>query len=607
MPVALDGRWNGTVRFFRPSSFSLPASLTPLIAGALALCLAGLPSARGDDSGDISLLIRHGAPELAQRLVEHYQSEAHGDAAAWAHWEKQRIALDVARERWEAVLTRVAALPADADPALRRWAATRAAEAELALHRPAAARARLARAIWAKEPELNVQQLAEWRRLVIESYLQEGRAADAEAALRRYRQDTPEPDAEDDRLAARVWLTQGRAAEAADLLAERTDPESRAWTLLAQLRSRQRAPETVMAQARELAHAAEATPETRRQAWAVAAEAAQESGDEAARVAALEQAVSLGHASAGAAPARADADLLWDAYLCYGTQLAQRAQLGYDDYPSWFDIEQRLREKKPLEARALMAALAWQNPTHPLAARAHGALAASLKEGGRGAVLEELYLDSKRVPSIGAIPPGVRYTLADVLLERGDVPAAARMLGELSQPPATEQTVAWQLARARVLLAGGSAELGMSVLDDVLRRAPELDLAQRRAALEAVAAVQAQRRHAAAIDFLQLLAAASPEMDLQRELQFWLGEAHEALGDHWRAALCYLRTAYLAGDAGARDSWGQRGRYQAAAALAQAGLTGDARRLYAGLLGEDTAPVQRALALRALNQLEAVQ
>lgn len=607
MPATRNGRWNGTVRFPRSLPFSSSLYLLPLI-GVLTFCVAGLSSARADDSADITLLIRHGAPELAQRLVEHYQADTAGDAAAWAYWEKQRIALAFAREQWETVLAHVAALPTtNADPALHHWAAARAAEAELALRRPAAARARLARAIWANEPELNAQQLAEWRRLVIESYLQEKRMPDAETALQRYRQDTPQPDAEDDRLTARVWLSEGRAAEAAELLAQHTEPESQVWRLLAQLRGRQHAPETIMAQARELAHAVGAAPETRQLAWAVAAEAALANGDDAASVAALEQAVSLGHVSIGAGLLRADADVLWDAYLRYGAQLAQRAQLGFDDYQPWFDIEQRLRDKKPLEARSLMAVLAWQNPVHPQAGDAHQALARSLEKDGRGVVLEALYLSSKRVPSIDAIPPGVRYTLADVLLERGDVPAAARMLDQLPQPSGAEGAAAWQLARARVLLAGGSAELGISVLDMVVQQARELDLAQRRAALEAIEAVQTLRRHTAAIDLLQRLAVASPEMDLQRELQFWLATSYEALGDYQHATLCYLRTAYLAGDAGASDSWGQRGRYHAAAALAQAGLAGDARRLYAGLLGDDTAPAQRALALRALNELEAVR
>src|SRR3569832_824585 len=184
-------------------------------------------------------------------------------------------------------------------------------------------------------------------------------------------------------------------------------------------------------------------------------------------------------------------------------------------------------------------------PALPLAAVAHQSFATSLERDGRGAVLEALYLNSKRVPSMDAIPPAVRYSLADVLLERGDVPAAARMMGQLSQPSGAEGAVAGQLARARVLLAGGSAELCIGVLDSVMQQARDLDLTQRRAALEAIGAVQALRRHAAASDLLQRLAAASPEMDLQRELQFWLAKSYEALGDYQRAALCYLRTAYL--------------------------------------------------------------
>src|SRR3569623_2835671 len=181
------------------------------------------------------------------------------------------------------------------------------------------------------------------------------------------------------------------------------------------------------------------------------------------------------------------------------------------------------------------------------------------------------------------------------------------MMGQRSQPFGAEGAVAWQLARARVLLAGGSAELCIGVLDTVMQLARVLDLTQRRAALEASGAGQALRRHAAASELLQRRAAASPEMDLQRELLFWLAKSYEALGDFQLAALCYLRTAYLAGEAAASDSCGQRGRYHAAVALAQEGRAGDARRLYAGVLGEVTAPAQRALALRALNQLEAVQ
>lgn len=599
------------LRFVRPLLFFASAvpgpSFRPMVLGLVLLPV--FQSALADESADIAMLVRNGTPELAQRLIEHYQSETKGESPEWAHWEKHRIALAFALEQWEVVLAHAAGLPAGADPALRHWAQSRAAEAELALKRPAAARERLARAIWAKEDSLSVNQLAEWRRLVIETYLAEHRIADAETALQRYRQDTPTPDAEDEQLTARVWLAEGRAAEAAELLAEKKDPELRVWGLLADLRSQRRSPETVRAQAQAFIHAAGTPRDAQRRLWAVAAEAARASGDEMAHIEALEQAVGLGRESfADAGLLNANADVLWEAYRHFGMQLAQRGQLVFEDYSPWFDIEERLRARKPLEARALMAVLILRDPAQPLAAEAHARFASSLEESGRGFVLEALYLRSKHMPGPDAVPPMVRYELAKVSLDRGDAPAAMRWMNNLPPPPLDGREAAmWQLARARVLLGAGSVELGAGALETVVRQAKDLDLAERRSALRAVGAVQALGRHQLAIGLLQQLAAATPEMDLQRELQFWIGHSYEALGDYQRAALSYLRTAYLAGDEGADDDWGQRGRYHAAVALAREGLAGDARRLYAGLSDADTEPGLRALALRALDQLQAAR
>ncbi|MEK7323059.1 MAG: hypothetical protein AABZ84_08275 [Pseudomonadota bacterium] len=575
----------------------------------LTVLLTGLvcnPVRAGSGDDDITTLIRHGAPQLAQILVDRYQAETDGDAAGWAHWEKQRIALHLALEEWEDVVKRAEALPPDTADDVRKWAQTRAAEAELALGHPAAARERLARLIWAPEESLGAAQLAEWRRLIIESYLAEQRSEDAAVALQRYQQDTAQPDEEETRLIARGWLAEGRAAEAADLLAEKTDLESRALALLAELRSQRDSPDRVAAQARALALAEGGQPAARRKLWAVAAEAARFGADDLARIEALESALVLGHGAAGD-ELPVNADILWDAYLNYGMVLAQRAQLSTDDYPPWFEIGQRLRDVKPVEARALMAVLAWHEPAHPLAAAAHQQLIHSFENHrNRAALLRTLYLDSARFPSLDVIPAGVRYSLAAVALDEGDVPAATRVVGDLPVPAAATavEALTWQLARARVLLATGSDELGISVLKEAAGQAAAFTPAQRSAMLRAAGVLQGLGRHQAALDMLQGLAAVTPEMVTQRELQFRAGQAYEALSDYQRAALSYLRTAYLAGETGAADAWGQLGRYHAAAVLAKAGLRADARRLYAGLLGADTDPARRAYALRALDQLE---
>ncbi len=607
MDAAYNGSWNGARRFRGPLFFLARLNTASrgvqaaLFVVLLSLIAPPAPAAGGDD--DITRLIRHGAPQLAQRLIDRYQAEAAGDAAESARWEKHRIALHIALEQWEAVIAGADALPADARDDLHKWTQTRAAEAELAMGRPAAARERLARLIWAKEESLSANQLAEWRRLVIETYLAEQRADEAGTALQRYQQDTPEFDAEETRLAARVLLTANRAAEAAELLVSHADPESRALNLLADLRAQTSAPGSVAAQARALARDAAIEASTRRRLWAVAAEAMRLSGDELARIEDLENAVSLGYGAAGEMLA-VDADLLWDAYLRHGTALAQRAQLRIEDTAPWLDIESRLRAVKPMEARALMAALILLDPVQSGAAGAHQRFVAAFENTAHDrTLLRALYLHSARFPSLDLLPAGVRYSLAALALNEGDLPAATRLMGDLSVPPLGTEAAAWQLLRARVLLASGSDELGISVLHDVLALGAALTPAQRQELLRAAGVVQGLGQHSAALELWQGLAALTPEMDMQRELQFWAGQSYDALEDYQRAALSYLRVAFLAGEEGARDSWGQLGRFHAAAALERAGLAADARRLYAGLLGEDTDPARRAYALRALDQL----
>jgi hypothetical protein len=52
-----------------------------------------------------------------------------------------------------------------------------------------------------------------------------------------------------------------------------------------------------------------------------------------------------------------------------------------------------------------------------------------------------------------------------------------------------------------------------------------------------------------------------------------------------------------------QDPWGQTARYQAAKALAQAGLIEDANTLYNGLLKSTDDPARRAVLQREIQQL----
>src|SRR5699024_10103843 len=88
----------------------------------------------------------------------------------------------------------------------------------------------------------------------------------------------------------------------------------------------------------------------------------------------------------------------------------------------------------------------------------------------------------------------------------------------------------------------------------------------------------------------------------RRELLYWRAESREGLEQYGAAAALYLRSALLADGRGA-DAWGQTARYQAAGMLAQAGLVGDARRIYRALLRVTQNENRRSTLRHRLRQL----
>jgi TolA-binding protein len=89
---------------------------------------------------------------------------------------------------------------------------------------------------------------------------------------------------------------------------------------------------------------------------------------------------------------------------------------------------------------------------------------------------------------------------------------------------------------------------------------------------------------------------------LQRELYYWMAESRKASEAYAEAARLYLKSAMLL-DPKAGDPWGQTARYQAADALAHAGMVRDARVLFQQLLKTTTDPGRRAVLNRQLQKL----
>jgi hypothetical protein len=114
--------------------------------------------------------------------------------------------------------------------------------------------------------------------------------------------------------------------------------------------------------------------------------------------------------------------------------------------------------------------------------------------------------------------------------------------------------------------------------------------------------LQTLRRHDAAVHLFRAVGPRLEEPRQAREVLYWEADSHKALGQNEEAARLYLHSASQ-GD-GPADPWGMTARFQAAGALAEAGLVSDARALYSDLLRVTREPERRVLLRQRLQQLE---
>lgn len=566
------------------------------------LCL--LSSTAGAMSLDEVLsLARTGASELAVELMDRHQPEREADPAAWMNWERERLSLYRRRGHWEALQSRVADYPDSLYPPFLQWARTQQAQALLAQSQPADARAVLAGLIWSDEPENNADALRRWRQLIIESYLGETRPGEARAALRRFRQDYGDEEGESRLLEARLFLQQSQGGQALSILDGLPSDQHRPLRLAARLESDAEPAGAVLSDAIELGFSQSAGLEERRLAWTVAARAARQSGNRSAEIGALEKALGLGADRGVVDPIfRVNAGQLWSAYLDYGQQLGNEARILVGDDPMWFEQAVGYRDSEPVKARALLSVVAFRSFESDIRARAHGRLAETLLTEKNGPdVLQRLYLASDRFDGIDAVPVEVRYHLARLALEDGDIPLASELMSGLDAPPEGTDPQQWRLRRARVLLLGGAREEGLATLDGLLRETPaeELDVDR---FLQVIFDLQDMGEHEPAFELLTRLRDRPLSDQQHREVLFWAAESAEGLDDRLEAARLYLRSAGFL-DPFSMDQWAQTARYRAADALAEAGLDADARRLYQSLLNATDDEARRAVLRNRISRL----
>ncbi|HET6724484.1 MAG TPA: hypothetical protein VFH85_00575 [Gammaproteobacteria bacterium] len=561
--------------------------------------LSSAASAAAIDPQSALQIARTGAATLALKQVDAGEAAVDSDSPAWARWERARIEIYQTVGNRQAVIDRVADLSSDAPADLRAWALTQAAEAELALGHGAAARKFLRQRL-----QMPVQQAGEsvWRQvgwLMIRSFVIEGRLNQAMSMMEAQRTQYPNaPAAILDRLEARIELLQDQPAQAFELLESSDDPHAQSLKWLAGLRAGKMTPADVEKQAQAFAAGGHA-PADRRAALIVAAEAALDDRDPVARVAFLEQALTIPATVRGnQSPFDLDSDDVWQVLLGLGQTLAHQRKLDADDAAAL--LAAAAAEKQPIEAQALVVLVALGRSDASLRVQAQAHLCRLLADQPRGDdLLRQLYLHSQQFASLASVPVPVRRRLASDAIDAGEMTLAAKLLTTLDDPPADGDAAEWQLERSRAFILTGKVDAGVAAIESLLESGAVFSFDDLQPSLFAL---QAIGRHQDAIRIFRQLLSREPPPAVRQKLLYWLGESYAALGKHTEAAKMYLQSATL-DDTASMDRWAQTARYQAAGALAKAGFIADARRVYQRLLNASRDPARRAALRQKITEL----
>jgi hypothetical protein len=562
--------------------------------------VAAAAPAWDDQLRRVQALTRGGATQLALKLIDQYQP-APTDKKSWIEWEKQRLALYRAQRDWTLVAARVINHPPELPPEFSRWARAEAARAELQAGRAAGARRFLRELLWSGEGSRPEQ--AEWRQLVIRSYLLEDNVDDAQVALERYRADFRVDSPEWRVLEVTILLRAGKPNTAYLRIGEIKTHEGRLLGLLAGLRANVLAPKLALARAEALAEETRNKPLLQWQVWLLAGEAATRAGESARRIYALERALTL--ARLHPVPERllaARSEDLWKAYARYAEMVGNDKHLLVGQDAKWFKHAESYKRDDAMHARAFYAFLSERAVDPARRALATRRLADSLIEDGRGEVLRALYTASERYADLGAVPAYVRYRLTEVALDGYDIGFAGQLIRGLETAPNGEDEKLWALRRARVLVYSGQYADANRLLAGVLAGQKTLSDEFVEKTLQVIFDLQAAHRHADAIALLEALLPAVSSRQTQREILYWIAESRSALGEYQQAAELYLRSASHHHPTGG-DMWGQTARYHAAEALGKAGLTQDSRLVFQALLKHTEDAKQRAVIERSIQQL----
>lgn len=549
------------------------------------------------------LLARMGATDMALEVLDRESLDWQVQTGSWMDREQVRLEILSQAERWDDVAERAALIPIELPVEFVLWGRTQQATAQLALTQSQAARDTLRPLIWFGSQHAEARWLQTWRRMVIESYEQEERWADALSALAFYRADYESQEEDLSYWSARLSFASGDYVAAAAELSRASDARGTALRLMAELLLPGSNAEQIRQQAVRQARAQDAGSADAARALAVAARAAVAGDQLQAQILALEAALATQrYLDSDDQAFQIPSQRLWEAYQRLGAQQSNERQLLLGEDEAWLRLVTSLSASDAVTARALLVQMAMRSPNPAGRDQAHDGFVRLLLDsvGGGGEVLNRLYLSGTVYGSPQRVPHGARHLLAQRLLEAGDLATAASLMLHVQTPPASVDAFDWGLRRARALILGGYEEAGIDGLYDVLAETPVLDEARGERFLQVMFDLQTVGRDQEAINLFQALAPRLESSRQRRELWFWMADSYRALEEHALAARLYLRSA-LAGDS--TDLWGLSARFQAAEALAKAGYLNDAASLYRDLLRRTDDPGRRLVLGQKLQEL----
>lgn len=585
-------------------SMTLRDSLLP---GMLLLCLFSWP-VHATSLDEIQRYADTGAVTLAIRIMDREQPVLEKQPEQWMQWEQQRVTLYESRQDWPAIIQRLEKLPEFATGEFIIWARVERAEACIAQGQGIQAREVLRSLIWS-DLEYDDEQLAHWRRLIIQSYLGDGLAADARMAALRFQQDFARQADADQLMRARIALLNEQYADVIGMLKD-DDQASNAGVLvmLAQLRSKTQSADRVLKSAQTHLRNSKLDKETFANFWVVTAEAALAADQAGTRANALEHIMAdRNQVSLPRAIANPGSDDLWHAYMEYATQISNKQQLLIGQDEKWLALAESLRQKQPVGARSLNAFVMLRGNMAQHRAQAATKFVESISARKQGArLLQTLFNDSTMFRQRQAIPEPVRHKLVDLALANGDIDLASEIMATIAEPPPGADQFMWQLRRARILVLGSKPSVGAEAMHEILDANPKMEQLQVDRLMQVIFDLQTAGEHEAAYELLAKAMTRSTDEKLQREIYYWMAESRKAQERYDEAAQLYLQSA-MHPDPKNMDPWAQTAHYQAAEALARAGMFDDAQNLFERLLRVTEDPTRRATLKNELQKLWAKQ